>query len=63
MSHSVQLDLFGDRPDFDRPPDRVSLATPLPQELSDEELIAAIPEVTLAYACVSACGGSRQRGG
>jgi hypothetical protein len=43
MSDFVQLDLFGDRPNFDRPPNAVSLQPRLPQELSDEELIAAIP--------------------
>ncbi len=61
MSDFVQLDLFGDRPDFDRPPDGVSSRPLLPQELSDEELIAAIPEVTLADACVLAAEAGKRR--
>jgi hypothetical protein len=50
MSDFVQLDLFGDRPNFERPPNVVSLQPLLPQELSDEGLIGAIPEATLADA-------------
>ena len=61
MSDFVQLDLFGDRPDFDRPPDGVSSRPLLPQELSDEELIAAIPEVTLADACALAAEAGKRR--
>jgi DNA-binding PucR family transcriptional regulator len=61
MSDFVQLDLFGDRPDFDRPPDAASLQPVLAQELSDEELIAAIPEVTLADACALAAEAGKRR--
>ena len=61
MSDFVQLDLFGDRPDFDRPPDGVSSRPLLPQELSDEELIAAIPEVTLVDACALAAEAGKRR--
>ena len=61
MPDFVQLDLFGDRPDFDRPPNAVSLQRLLPQELSDEELIAAIPEVTLADACALAAEAGKRR--
>jgi hypothetical protein len=61
MSDFVQLDLFGDRPEFDRSPDAVSLQPCLPQELSDEELIAAIPEATLADACALAAEAGKRR--
>jgi hypothetical protein len=60
MSNFVQLDLFGDRPDFDRPANPVSLQPPLPQEYSDEGLIAAIPEATLADACVLAAEAGKR---
>ncbi len=51
MSDVVQLDLFGRRPDFDRPPNAAPPQPLLLQEISDEGLIAAIPEATLADAC------------
>ena len=61
MSDFVQLDLFGDRPDIDRPPNAVSSQPLFPQELSDEELIAAIPEATLADACALAAEAGTRR--
>ena len=61
MSDFVQLDLFGDRPNFDRPPDEGSLQPLLPQELSDEGLIAAIPEATLADARALAAEAGKRR--
>ena len=61
MSDFVQLDLFGDRPNIDRPPNAVSLQPLLPQELSDEGLIAAIPEATLADACALAAEAGNRR--
>ena len=61
MSDFVQLDLFGDRPNFDRPPNAVSLQPLLPQDLSDEGLIAAIPEATLADACALAAEAGNRR--
>lgn len=64
MSDFVQLDLFGDRPKFDRPPKIVSVQPLLPHELSNEDLIAAIPEATLADACALAAeAGKRRLGG
>ncbi|MBV8068989.1 MAG: HEAT repeat domain-containing protein, partial [Acidobacteriaceae bacterium] len=61
VSDFVQLDLFGDRPELDQPRNTVSLQPLLPQELSDEGLIAAIPEATLADACALAAeAGKRQ---
>ena len=52
MPGFVQLDLFGDRPDLDRAPQSApSLRTPIaPNRLSDEDLISAIPFVSLADA-------------
>ncbi|HZZ63224.1 MAG TPA: HEAT repeat domain-containing protein [Roseiarcus sp.] len=54
MPDFVQLDLFGDRPKFDGSPNVVPVQLLLPQELSNEDLIAAIPEATLADACALA---------
>ena len=61
MSDFVQLDLFGDQPNIGRPPKAASLQSLLPQELSDEELIAAIPEATLADACALAAEAGKRR--
>ena len=61
MSDFVQLDLFGDRPKFDRHLDAASLQPLLPQELSDERLIAAIPGTTLADACALAAEAGKRR--
>ena len=50
MPGFVQLDLFGDRPELDRPLEDVP-ATPIaPERLSEEDLISAIPDVSLADA-------------
>ena len=50
MSGIRQLDLFGDRPDLDRP-SAVASAKPItPKSLSDDDLISGIPNVTLADA-------------
>ena len=61
MSDFVQLDLFGDRPEFDRPRNTVSLQPLPPQELSDEGLITAIPEATLADAHALAAEAGKRR--
>ena len=61
MSDFVQLDLFCDRPNSDRPPNAVSLQPFLPQELSDEGLIAALLEATLADACALAAEAGKRR--
>jgi hypothetical protein len=61
MCDYVQLDLFCDRPNFDRPPNSVSLQPFLPQELSDEGLIAALLEATLADACALAAEAGKRR--
>ncbi len=61
MSDFVQLDLFGDRPNIDRPPNVASLQSLLPHELSDEGLIAALPEATLADACALAAEAGTRR--
>src|SRR5271169_5839196 len=61
MSDFVQLDLFCDRPNFDRPPNAVSLQPILPRELSDEGLIAALLEATLADACALAAEAGKRR--
>jgi hypothetical protein len=61
MSDFVQLDLFGDRPNIDRPTNAALLQSLLPQELSDEELIVALPEATLADACALAVEAGTRR--
>jgi HEAT repeat protein len=63
MSGFQQLDLFGDRPELDWPTQRAS-ATPIaPERLSDDELIATIPDATLAYAfAITAEAGTRRLG-
>ena len=60
-SDFVQLDLFADRPSFDRPRKSVSLQPLVPQELSDERLIAAIPEAMLAEGCALATEAGERR--
>ena len=61
MSDVFQLDLFDRRPDFDRPANAV-LPQPLrPQELTDERLIAVIPEATLADGCAMAAEAGKRR--
>jgi len=50
MSSIVQLDLFGDRPDFGGPMDGASGKTFEPERLSDSELISIILDATLADA-------------
>ena len=61
MVDFVQLDLFGDRANIDRPPNAASLQSLLPHELSDEGLIAALPEATLADACALAAEAGTRR--
>jgi HEAT repeat protein len=60
MSDFAQLDLFGDWPKCERPAKDVSQPL-LPQELSNEDLIAAIPEATLADACALAAEAGKRR--
>ena len=50
MSGFRQLDLFGDRPEFDRPTRGASAAPIAPERLSDDDLIAAISNATLVDA-------------
>ena len=50
MSDFSQLDLFGDRPEPDSSSNSTSEKPSAPNDLSDDELIAAIPDVTLADA-------------
>jgi hypothetical protein len=50
MSGIRQLDLFGDRPDLDRPSAVASAKPIVPESLSDDDLISAIPNATLADA-------------
>ncbi|MGO9741689.1 MAG: HEAT repeat domain-containing protein [Roseiarcus sp.] len=61
MAGFVQLDLFGDRPELDRPVYGAS-ATPLPPEgLPDDDLIAAISNATLAdVSAITAEAGKRR---
>jgi HEAT repeat protein len=47
MPGFVQLDLFADRPDLDRPSDGSNVERVAPECLSDDDLIAAIPNATL----------------
>jgi len=61
VSGFVQLDLFGERPDFVAPSQSASLRRPSPERLSDEELIAAIPDASLAEACALAAEVGRRR--
>jgi hypothetical protein len=48
MADVVQLDLFARRPDFDRPSEAVPRQPLHPRELSNEQLVTAIPGATLA---------------
>jgi hypothetical protein len=50
MPSFVQLDLFGDRPALDRPSEDAYATAIAPENLSDGDLISAIPDVTLADA-------------
>ena len=50
MSGFSQLDLFNDRPDFERPSNALSAEPLVPERLTDDELISAIPDATLADA-------------
>jgi HEAT repeat protein len=61
MSDLRQLDLFADRPIFDRLPKSVSLRVLVPQELSDQRLIVAIPEAMLADGCALAAEAGKRR--
>ncbi len=61
MSDSGQLDLFGDRPNLGRPPNVISPQPLRPQELSDQSLIAAIPEATLTDAAGLAAEAGKRR--
>ena len=60
MSGFVQLDLFGDRPDRDTPSHGSSVERIAHESMSDDDLIAAIPDVTLADAfAITAEAGKR----
>jgi hypothetical protein len=60
MPGFVQLDLFGNRPALDRTSEGASATAIAPEDLSDGDLISAIPDVTLAEAlAVTAEAGKR----
>jgi HEAT repeat protein len=60
MSDFLQLDLFSDRPGLDRPAHSVMETPIVPEGLPDDDLIAAIPDVTLADAfAITAEAGKR----
>ena len=61
MSGPVQLDLFDYRPGFDRSSAAESLQPCIPEELSDEGLISAIPDAGLADADAMAAEAGRRR--
>jgi HEAT repeat protein len=61
LSAFVQLDLFGERPNFVAPSESAPLPRLIPERLSDEELIAAIPDASLADACALAAEVGRRR--
>ena len=61
MPDFVQLDLFGDRPAADRPKDGASVASVAPERLCDGELIAAIPDATLADAVALTTEAGKRR--
>jgi HEAT repeat protein len=61
MSDFVQLDLFANRPIFDPRPKSVSPRALVTQQLSDQMLIAAIPEAMLADGCALATEAGKRR--
>ncbi len=61
MSDLAQLDLFGDRPRFEGSPNASSLQTLVANNLSDEALIAALPDSVLADACALAAEAGKRR--
>jgi hypothetical protein len=61
MSGFLQLDLFGDRPTLDRPSDRASVKSIGSEALSDDKLISAIPDATLADAFAMASEAGKRR--
>ncbi len=61
MSGFLQLDLFGDRPDLDRPSSGASAKSVAPEDLSDGELISAIPDATLGEASAIAAEAGKRR--
>ena len=61
MSGFWQLDLFGDRPDLDRPANGASAKPIAPEGLSDDDLMAAIPDATLGDASALAAEAGKRR--
>lgn len=61
MSDFPQLDLFGDRPKVDGPPSAASLQSLVPEKLSDQGLIAAIPDAMLADAYALASEAAKRQ--
>jgi hypothetical protein len=61
MPGSLQLDLFGDRPALHRPSEGASATAIAPESLSDGDLIAAIPDVTLADALALTAEAGKRR--
>jgi hypothetical protein len=62
MIEQQQLDLFSDRKiGAEHPPVRSTGRNPVPAELADDGLIAAIPESDLAHGCALAAEAGRRR--
>jgi hypothetical protein len=61
VTNPAQLDLFGNRPELRASPNAPSLQSLVPKNLSDEALIAALPESVLADACALAGEAGKRR--
>jgi hypothetical protein len=61
ISGFVQLDLFGDRPNYHRPSDGVTAKPIAPEGLSDDDLISSIPDAALAEASAMAAEAGKRR--
>jgi ABC-type hemin transport system substrate-binding protein len=61
VTDPAQLDLFGNRPQLGASPNATSLQSLVPEKLSDEALIAALPDAVLADACALAAEVGKRR--
>ena len=61
VTDPAQLDLFGNRPQLGASPNATSLQSLVPENLSDEALIAALPDAVLADACALAAEVGKRR--
>lgn len=61
MTDPAQLDLFGNRPQLGASPNATSLQSLVPENLSDEALIVALPDAVLADACALAAEVGKRR--